>query len=333
MHISRFEKLPQEVRDHIYRHIFPCDEILLPGVHYTCGPVEKPFPSLAILQVSRRIATEAALVLFEQNSCQLRMPPIHLCTLGRCTNKNGCTEMRSGEPVKEDNHNCTELGCVPGHKQRHLAQRLMQRYGHQIQHVHLAVNSIDMLHSVGRTWIDELSANVLACALQDDHTSCESFRTCGRSYIGWTWECHALRSIASTGLKSMTLDLGDLCWDVYILDCEEVQRARKKEFVRLVQDLFHGLKVRQVTFRQFQMELDAVTVWLNPELDTGNGSGWINSLTVIGLPWQEDTDIFLTELKQAGQRAAIAPTVAASHSENLVLSNVKDYDEVNTWLK
>lgn len=134
MHFSRFEKLPQEVRDKMYSLLFPRDEILVPGVHYTSGPLNDPVPSLAILQVNSRIATDAAMVLFKQKTWQICMPPFHL---GQSMNHHGCTETRFGEPIEEDNHSCTQLGCLRGHKQRHLAQRFLQRYGHQIQHAHL----------------------------------------------------------------------------------------------------------------------------------------------------------------------------------------------------
>ena len=144
MYLSPFEKLPQEVRDKIYSFIFPRDEILVPGVHYTYDPIrlpfpwlailmKNPFPSLAILQVNRRIATDAAMVLFEQNECQIRMPPFHLV---ESISRHGCTVMRLSEPVPEENHSCTQFGCMRGHKQRHIAQSFLQRYGHQIQHAH-----------------------------------------------------------------------------------------------------------------------------------------------------------------------------------------------------
>ena len=335
MHL-RFEKLPREVRDQIYRNVFPCGEILVPGVHYTGGPIAKPFPSLALFQINRQIATEAAVVLFEQNTWQIRMPPIHLCSLGDWTNRNGCTEMRFGERVEEDNHSCTELGCLRGHKQRHLAQRFLRRHGHQFQHAHLASHTYDLIIHLRIPWIHRAKESIMGCYLYDlydNHGECRSRSTCKKSYIGWRWEGHALRTIATTGLRSMTLDLGDLWFGVHSIDTEDSERYWKEGFESLMQTLFQGLKLRQVTFPQHRTEADAPVAWLNPNFDTEPGSGWIDSLTVINVPWKHCVSVFLAGLEQERYRPAKSSTDAASLPDNLALSHVKEHDGINTWLK
>ena len=335
MYHSRFEDLPREVRDQIYPNAFPCGEILVPGVHYTCGPIAKPFPSLALLQVNHRIAEEAAVVLFKQNTWQIRMSPIHLCVLGQCTSRKGCAEVRLGEPVEEENHSCTKLGCLRGHKQRFIAQRFWRRYGHRIQHAHLASDLDDLIQHLGSSWIDETDERFMTSNLYEDHKDCGAGFTCKRSYIGWRWEGHALRTLAATGLRSMTLDLGNVgFWlEIYLARTEDSSRCWKEGFESLMQTLFQGLRLRQVTFPQHRTEADAPVAWLNPNFDTEPGSGWIDSLTVINVPWNHCVSVFLAGLEQERYRPTKYSSVAASLPENLALSNVREFDETNTWLK
>ena len=303
MHLSRLEELPPEIRDQIYGNIFPCGEILVPGVHYTCGPIAKPFPSLALLQVNRRIAIEAATVLFKQNRIQIRMPAVHVCSLEHSISEDGCNDTRFGKPA-EDKHSCTEDGCRRGHQRRHLAQRLLQRYGHQIQHAQLTLDSFDMVKHFGTSWIDRVDDKIMVNDLYDDQSSCRYRHTRRNSYIGWRWEGHALRKIAATGLRSMTLDLGDLWWYIYYMYTKDTIKYRKESAVELMQDLFRDLQVRKIKFQKFIENDHADVVWLNPGIDLTKGSGWIDSLTVIGLPCHEDISLVRAGLKQEGHRPA-----------------------------
>ena len=169
--------------------------------------------------------------------------------------------------------------------------------------------------------------------LYDNHKECGSRLTCDRTYIGWRWEVHALHTIAATGLRSVTLSLANLWFGVTSINAEDRQNYWKQGFRSVMQTLFQGLKLRQVTFLQHWTEGDGSVVWTNPNFDTEQGRGWIDSLTVINLPWQKDDSLFLAVLEQKGHRPAVYSTHAASLPDNLALSNVKEHDETNTWLK
>lgn len=168
--------------------------------------------------------------------------------------------------------------------------------------------------------------------LYDDREECESHLNCKRSYIGWRWEGHALHTIAATGLRSVDLNL-NLWWGVQAINAEDYPNYWKKGFESIMQTLFQGLKLRQVTFLQHWAEGNGSIVWMNPNFDTEQGSGWIDSLTIRSLPWMKDNSIFLAVLKQGGHRPAESSTYAASLPDKLALSHVKEHDEINTWLK
>lgn len=88
--------------------------------------------------------------------------------------------------------------------------------------------------------------------------------------------------------------------------------------------LFQGLKLRQITFPQHRTEADAPVAWLNPNFDTEPGSGWIDSLTVINVPWKHCVSVFLLGLEQERYRPGKSSTDAVSLPENLALSNVRN---------